>query len=1019
MGTLYCVKIGQTMQERFFADCFSHDYKYNQAMFVLPSLLLIEQAKKHTFVQVGSFDSLVKNILRLNNVHTNNISNGAQELIVSGLLQSLQASGNLNFFTGFSDSSGLKKALVSLFAELAKAGIEAESFLEVLTVFSHQGQLRAKDKEIATIYLAYKNYLQQGNLFDVQTSYIKAIEVLRLEEVSIPWQKIYISEFYRFDILQLEIIKLLSRKCEIDISLVYREQTGEVYQATKKAYEDVIGCGFTKEFVDIQSEKKPALNELCDKLFKYEQKQIKVGEAVKVKLFANRHQEMQEVVANIKKQILSGSDIKECAVIVRNISLYPGLRREFMLARVPVCLPDALNLFIQPLTKLVLAFLQVVAGEVRQGLDNLFSVFVMQKCLNVDIDSVKQTLAVKYFVTLEEAKAILFKEFAEDENSLIVLKDLFMVLEECPKLGLASDFAENVADFLQKLNIISCLGSLYQEDVIKQNELKLMAKTYQELLLVLSEITFDHEIAGEQEKELSVNNYRGILDSYLQARVFVEEKASDEGVKVLLASEVSGLSYANVYIIGLKEGEFPKLESENWLYNDEERKKLSSLGFLTDTVKIMAQDKLFFACSVATAKESLWLSASLSDGELMSSYMEEILAICKDVVVEKRAAKDVLPKVENIFSEEILACYLVQQGVSDLFVQSWLNDCLSDDFAVRSGIEQSKRTGLYNGEFLTAEVLQLVNKRFNMTFNPSSLESYAFCPFKFLVEYVWRLKDWQIADEFMRADFRGNFYHDCLRRFLGNFLGKSLIKEKRQFLQEHMKKVFEITLSDYQESNKLNQTYLTKQELVSIYRNLQAWLDAEINYQKNNNVVFTPQKLEWRFGNLLNAPQEERLTLPTKEGTVELRGQIDRIDSDGQDFFVTDYKLRSTPRKIDIDKGIDLQVPIYLLAVEKFLGQPVGGGYFSIENGKRDGGFWLNGSEEKLSFIGRISAKQKGMADDWQEYKEFFTKEIVDLVENICAGNFSPSPASKCPDYCVGKNICRFALANIAGDKDE
>lgn len=1020
MGKLYCVKFGQTMQEIFLNDCAERDYKYNQAMFVLPSLLLIEKVKERAFVQVGTFDGFVKSILQLNNVRINNFSHSSQEIIISGLLDGLQSSANLNFFSGFSNSSGLKKALVAFFAELSKAGIEADSFVQVLSVFAEKEGLRAKDKEIATIYLAYKNFLQQSNLFDVQSVYLKAIDVLQCDAVIFPWQKVYISEFYRFDALQLEIIKHISRMCKVDISLVYQDGDEEVYQATKKTYEDVVGCGFNKKFMDIKEEKSSSLTKLCDKLFKYEIKKIKVGNAVKVKIFANRRQEMQELVANIKKRILQdNSSTKDIVVIVRNIAFYPGLRREFLLAGVPVALPDALKLFIQPLTKIVLAFLQIVDGDVRKGLDNMFSVFVIKECLQIDVDKVKEIIAKKYFVTLDDARELFAKEFSEDEAMYKAIDSLFISLESCPKYAVVDVFSQQIADFLKKLDIVNCLGSLYRKNVIKQEELKLLAKTYQELLVVLANVSFDYEVAGEQKKEMFVSVYENILENYLKEHVFVEEKGDENGVKVFLASEVSGLSYKHVYIIGLKEGEFPQLESENWLYNDEERKKLSALGFLTDTSKIMSQDKLFFACSVATASESLWLSASVADGETVSSYVEEVVAICSDLLVEKRFAKDILPDVVDIVSKDILACYFVKQDMSDLFSQSWLNDYLGIDFIVRGGIEQPQRLGCYNGSLASDEVKDMIKKQFNMIFHPSSLESYAFCPFKFLVEYVWRLRDWQVANEFLRADFRGNFYHDCLRRFLSMFLEKPLFKESVAFLQEKMKNIFDNTLSEYLDSGKLNKTYLTEQELISMYNYLQSWLKSEIDYQKSNSVLFTPSKLEWRFGHLANSSEKERLILHTKEGEVELKGQIDRIDRSSEDFFVTDYKLRTTPRKIDIDKGIDLQIPIYLLAVEKFFGTPIGGNYFSVENSKRDGGFWLNSSQDKVGFTGRISTKQKNMPDDWQEYKRFFIEKIAGIVEGICKGEFSPNPIYQCPDYCVGKKVCRYVSTVGIGEIDE
>ena len=67
--------------------------------------------------------------------------------------------------------------------------------------------------------------------------------------------------------------------------------------------------------------------------------------------------------------------------------------------------------------------------------------------------------------------------------------------------------------------------------------------------------------------------------------------------------------FKHVYIMGLREGEFPRNKNENWIYSDWERTYLSSIGIeLDNTATSYAEDKFFFAAVATMATESLTLS---------------------------------------------------------------------------------------------------------------------------------------------------------------------------------------------------------------------------------------------------------------------------------------------------------------------------------------------------------------------------------------------------------------------------
>jgi hypothetical protein len=262
----------------------------------------------------------------------------------------------------------------------------------------------------------------------------------------------------------------------------------------------------------------------------------------------------------------------------------------------------------------------------------------------------------------------------------------------------------------------------------------------------------------------------------------------------------------------------------------------------------------------------------------------------------------------------------------------------------------------------------------------------------------------------MAAGLRGILYHACLKKFLQKHIGRPLPGGAPARLEKELFADFDGVLREYGEKGLLRKTWLTGRECLDMKKELAGWLAAEINYQEFSG-DFYPFRLEWEF-------EKQPLLLPTQAGEAKITGRIDRVDTDGNACFVTDYKIGYLPKRSDIEKGLDLQMPVYLLAAEQFFGQPLGGGYFSVEDAERGGGFWTKAAKGKLPFAG-INARQREMGDDWGEYKKMFVESIAAMIEKICAGNFPPRPAGgACPVWCAGLPVCRKGRP-VAEETDE
>src|SRR5436189_5689511 len=96
-----------------------------------------------------------------------------------------------------------------------------------------------------------------------------------------------------------------------------------------------------------------------------------------------------------------------------------------------------------------------------------------------------------------------------------------------------------------------------------------------------------------------------------------------------------------------------------------------------------------------------------------------------------------------------------------------------------------------------------------------------------------------------------------------------------------------------------------------------------------------PRHFEFAFGRG-DHPDAPALEITEGKRTFRVVGSIDRIDVDpGRGTaMVMDYKTSAQSIRKDLEFGVSLQLPIYIMAVEKFLKlKPVGAQLFSLKDG--------------------------------------------------------------------------------------
>ncbi len=166
---------------------------------------------------------------------------------------------------------------------------------------------------------------------------------------------------------------------------------------------------------------------------------------------------------------------------------------------------------------------------------------------------------------------------------------------------------------------------------------------------------------------------------------------------------------------------------------------------------------------------------------------------------------------------------------------------------------------------------------------------------------------------------------------------------------------------------------------------------------------YAPAHVEWPFGLEGAAP----LVVASGGATVEVAGKVDRIDTDaGGHAVVVDYKWSRITRFAAlarrIAEGEDVQLPLYVLAVERGLGVRVGAaGYLTLRDGRRR---WLRLTAEAPRGSGDVDWTADAGAAALRDVEAFVVR--VDADVRSARIDVRPRDEDQCA-WCPFGDVCR------------
>ena len=1022
MIDLYTVPLGATARDFFSAEA-ENKYSYDEALLVLPSRLLVNHARRSGRAQAVNFEYLPNRIVALNRqlldlppeVKLEMISRRTQELLVCDLLHQLAKLQGLDYFSKLADKEGFVKAVTGLLGQLSRSGSTQEEITTALLEWEQRNPAYVmKDREVAALYNLYRNKLKQKNWYDVEGLYRLAIAVLERPQAKLPWQQLYFSEFYHFDALQRLLIKSLSRHCQISIGLMYEPKRPEIFAAVERSFGYLSGFAQLHDLHMEGSVRKPDLQHLTAKLGAGSYQTLAVADSINFIESGDSEGELRAVLRSIKAKLQHGAAYNDFLVAVRDFKTYSGIRAVCDEYGIPVTLPKIASLSAQPVCEFLRLLLNVAAGgsEAIAAYWRLLKCGVVKLVYSFDGEQLNRLKQEYLYNDLRQLrKAVRDKADANENKQWSAdLGELELLLDKVQRRDTAAAYGETFKTILEALALPVKAGENYKNGRADLLEVKNIVETVRQLSEVLDTLSEDYQNGGLESVPLKAEEYSQLLISACSERQIILTAADSEGILFGEAANLQGLLFKHVYIMGLREGEFPRSKNENWIYNDRERAELSGVGVeLDNTACAYAEDKFFFAAVAAMATETLTLSWYSDDTAGASAYIEDVERLYAAGCITRSRAGRI--GWQEALSEQELLLGITQKDTC----HNWLLERLGADWTLRSSIERIREQGdsVYKGVFEDVQLQRAINEAVGGLFSASHLETYAQCPYRFLLSYVWKQQQYEELTETVEPAVEGSLLHDVLARFMAGHLHEKLTKYPPTELISQLDDIMTSVCDEYITGKKIAVTDFWPSQRRKLNLLLRRWLQRELVYQKKWE-PFVPVKIEWDFGRNGSAP----LVLEVNGGKIYLNGRIDRIDSDGNGIFVTDYKRSQTPSGSELTEGLDLQIPVYLMALAALEPQSkvLGGGYYSLKEAKRKGGFAMQ-TLGKTPFT--TNNKPFSDAEDqWLAFSDFCRTTVRGYINTLQQGNFPPAPRKNCPEYCPGKDICR-AYGELAAEGGE
>lgn len=869
---------------------------------------------------------------------------GIRNLVISLALE--QVADGLTIFEKRSTSRDLCEIMLSAVKEYKKCSLSSDVIRRAAEAVGDE-TLSKKLSDTALVYDAY-NAIMERSYMDPLDSLTKVSELLS-EHPLFEGYTIAVDSFYGFTAQEYCVMEQLMVQCRDmfvaltddgsqgdDTSLFYAPQRTRA-NLSRIACDHHIGIAQHVRLTQPRRFSRPELAAVEQNLYRLDKIPYDgTADAVCVYEASGIYDECDFVARTIRKLTEAGYRYRDIAVIARSSDQYAGvLDTCFDKYDINYFMDEPVNIDAMPIVRLVSSAFDIACRNFER--DDMLTLLKTGLC-SYDLRDIADF--ENYLFVWDISGRRFFDEFTANPS------------------GYSDAFTDDEKEQLRRVEALRAdvIGKLRKfARAIRDTDGRTIAKVLMKLLYALKCDENIDRLCGEMEKrgqdslsedlvrmwgvmcELLDKTVAVIGDYAIDPRRFAEllyvnfsntevatiPRGLDE-VDVASAdrSLVSGKKI--VFIVGSNEGEFPRTPVEAGVFTDVERCVLKEMSLpLSDSIGELFSTERYYAYSALTAA---------SDRLYISYYIA-------DLIGEKRAPSDVLTELKTGLSDYRFQSYDTVPITDRILSQRAAFDYLIERYHSRSPDVAALKAYFADSEFyaplmtaidsmsdrtrrrITAKDLTRQLFGYEMKLSSTRIEAYHNCAFRYFCEYGLRTKERRKAE--MNALEYGTMIHYVFENFFGRHDRASFSAMTESDVEKEVSDILDGYLSTHfgGEKDKSERfLYLfyrikdTAQKLV--------WHLLEEFSQSD----FTPADFELGIGEDIPA-----YTLDLEDGLkLSVRGSVDRVDLceiDGVRYVrVVDYKTGTKTFDLsDIYYGINLQMFLYLSAIERGAGDRYGG----------------------------------------------------------------------------------------------
>lgn len=639
--------------------------------------------------------------------------------------------------------------------------------------------------------------------------------------------------------------------------------------------------------------------------------------------------EAEYTALRIMSLVEQGARYKDIAVVARGVDLYKGII-DTALSRfdIPYFISDRRPISETPLYRVIMRALAVLDGDWKAE-DMLSYLKTGMTGLNID-----QLYDMEKYVTAWNISGYGWKTENEwtmnpggytdtvteaDEKLLVRLNELREAVRD-PLMRLYEAFSHSRSGVITLAQgcaaVYEFITALGIPERIAKSDSEEETTLYNTIIEML-----DMLVGVGGDIPVNISTLSGILSMAAKKTDYGAIPEAMDTVTVGDAALLRAGSVKHVILLGCVDGVFPRAVADDSFFSDAEKEKLTAIGIPTSPgTELMSDDECFyFYRSASAATETVAFSCPMQDSagdEFQPSVgfarIREFLGYDED---EKRFP----PVYPDDFSLEKRAYSTA--NAAELYRASVGTP---EGAALKQVLAAVGKSAILTPSSPIRDPLATVSQEHidklfggDISMTQYRIESFVGCPFKFYSGYILKL-DKPARAEFSSAD-TGNFIHRVMEKAVGELFDQNGLKPDAKSID--LNELVNSVVADVVKGMLGNKAEFTERlkALINRLRRTSTLLIRSL-IEEFEGSRFIPTDFETDINNNGGVPP---FTVPLSDGTtIHVYGKIDRVDTykKGDDVYirVVDYKTGSRAHSLNnIEKGIDLQLLLYLFAIWK------------------------------------------------------------------------------------------------------